>query len=121
MAPEIGLDEEALVALIERSVPAERRAEVFDLFDEMGRVHPNEPHWYLPLIGVQPESQGQGFGAALLRPVLAECDAKGLPAYLEATSSRSIPLYRRHGFVAIGEISVGSSPPIVPMLRRPEG
>jgi hypothetical protein len=28
-------------------------------------------------------------------------------------------LYRRHGFESLGTIQIGSSPPIVPKLRRP--
>lgn len=121
MAPGVGPDEQGLGALIERSVPAHRQKTVFDVLAEMGRVHPNEPHWYLPLVGVEPERQGQGIGATLLRAVLAQCDATGLPAYLEATSDRSIPLYSRHGFEPVGEIVVGDCPPIVPMMRRSAG
>jgi GNAT superfamily N-acetyltransferase len=118
MAPGAGPDEAALASVIEASVDAERRGAAFDLFGEMGREHPSEPHWYLPLIGVAPERQGRGLGAALLRPILAAADAAGLPAYLEATSPASVPLYARHGFLPFGAISVGGSPPIVPM-RRP--
>jgi GNAT superfamily N-acetyltransferase len=119
MAPGVGPDEAALASVIEASVGAERRGAVFDLFAAMGRVHPTEPHWYLPLIGVAPGRQGRGIGAALLRPVLAAADAAGLPAYLEATSPASVPLYSRHGFAPLGAIRVGGSPPIVPMLRPP--
>jgi GNAT superfamily N-acetyltransferase len=119
LAPGVGPDEDALSALIEQSVVKPRRAGVFALFDEMARLHPRTPHWYLPLIGVEPAQQGRGLGSALLRPVLEECDAARLPAYLEATSARSLPLYERHGFQAVGEIKVGDCPPIVPMLRQP--
>ena len=119
MQPGVGPDETALGALIERSVPAHCQATVFELFAEMGRVHPNEPHWYLPLIGVVPDQQGHGIGASLLQSVLTECDAAGLPAYLEATNPRSIPLYRRHGFAPVDRIVIGDCPPIVPMLRQP--
>lgn len=120
MEPGLGPDDAALEALIEQSAPAERKGAVFDLVGEMGRVHPSEPHWYLPLIGVAPASQGRGLGSALLETVLAECDAAVLPAYLEATSPRSIPLYRSHGFVPLREIRVGDCPPIMPMLRQPQ-
>jgi GNAT superfamily N-acetyltransferase len=119
LAPSAAPDEEALSALIERSVAKQRRADVFALFDEMARLHPRKPHWYLPLIGVEPAQQGRGLGSALLRPVLRECDAADLPAYLEATSVRNLPLYKRHGFEAVGQIKVGGCPPIVPMLRLP--
>jgi hypothetical protein len=42
-----------------------------------------------------------------------------MPAYLEATSARNLPLYQRHGFEALGTIQAGDSPVITPMLRRP--
>ncbi|MGH6833122.1 MAG: GNAT family N-acetyltransferase, partial [Methyloceanibacter sp.] len=80
---------------------------------------PKEPHWYLPLIGTDPAKQGNGYGSALLRHALAICDREKMPAYLEATSARNVPLYQRHGFEALGTIQVGSSPPITPMLRKP--
>jgi GNAT superfamily N-acetyltransferase len=120
LTPGSAPDEDALARLIDQSVPEHRRADVFALFAEMGRQHPLEPHWYLPLIGVEPVRQGHGIGAALLRPVLEACDATHLPAYLEATSSRSVLLYRRHGFEPVGVIEVGGCPPIVPMLRLPK-
>jgi len=38
--------------------------DVFTLFEEMAKCHPSGPHWYLPLIGVDPAHQGLDFGAA---------------------------------------------------------
>jgi GNAT superfamily N-acetyltransferase len=119
LAPGTGPDEQALGALVEESVAPEKRATLLAVFEEMGQRHPEEPHWYLPLIGVEPVWQGKGIGAALMRRGLAQSDADGLPAYLESTNPRNRPLYERHGFVALGEIKVGDCPPIVPMLRRP--
>jgi ribosomal protein S18 acetylase RimI-like enzyme len=84
----------------------------------MGRYHPREPHWYLPLIGVDPACQGGGCGAALMRHALSRCDRDRAPAYLESTNPRNITLYERHGFERLGTVQVGTSPPIVPMLRR---
>lgn len=112
-------DEEALVQTVQLGAPPAARAQALELFDAMGRWHPNEPHWYLPLIGAVPASQGRGLGAALLAHRLAKCDDEGLPAYLEATSERSVPLYQRHGFEVLTVLRVGTCPPIVPMVRRP--
>jgi ribosomal protein S18 acetylase RimI-like enzyme len=117
LSPDAAPDEGALMALVEASVAPHRRDETFALFEEMGRRHPDEAHWYLPLIGVDPAAQGRGYGSALLTYGLELCDRDDLPAYLEATSARSVPLYERHGFKVVGEIRVGSCPPIVPMLR----
>jgi ribosomal protein S18 acetylase RimI-like enzyme len=85
----------------------------------MGRYHPSEPHWYLPLIGVDPARQSQGHGSALMRHALAACDRDGRPAYLESTNPRNLPLYERHGFERLGTIQAGASPPLFPMLRKP--
>jgi ribosomal protein S18 acetylase RimI-like enzyme len=119
LPPGVHPDEEALAALIRRSVPERDQAEVFEFFSQMDSYHPGEPHWYLPMIGVVPEKQGQGYGSALLRPVLERCDAEGKLAYLEASSSRSVPLYERHGFEVVGKIQAGTSPTMLPMVRKP--
>ena len=42
-----------------------------------------------------------------------------MPAYLESSNPRNMSFYRRHGFEPLGAIQVGSSPTLVPMLRRP--
>jgi GNAT superfamily N-acetyltransferase len=63
--------------------------------------------------------QGRGVGSILIRHALEKCDREGVSAYLEATSARSVPMYERLGFEALGIIQVGNSPEIVPMLRKP--
>lgn len=83
-------------------------------------VHPREPHWYLFAIGVDPSAQGHGYGSALLRSVLAQCDARREPAYLEASTRDNARLYVRHGFRETGEISLADDGPRVwPMWRDP--
>jgi ribosomal protein S18 acetylase RimI-like enzyme len=118
LPPDVHADEDALVALLERSIPEEKQQEIFAFVEQMDNSHPSEPHWYLPMIGVDPTKQGNGCGSALLEHALERCD-EGQLAYLEASSSKSIPLYQRHGFELRDTIQVGSSPPLFPMLRRP--
>jgi GNAT superfamily N-acetyltransferase len=120
LPPGVHSDEEALAKLIERTIPAEDREEMLALFEQMAGYHPEEPHWYLPLIGVDPARQGKGYGSALLKHTLAACDRDRKLAYLEASSPTSVPLYERHGFEVLGTVQVGSSPPTFPMLRRPQ-
>jgi ribosomal protein S18 acetylase RimI-like enzyme len=43
--------------------------------EKMEYHHPREPHYYLQLLGVDPDHQGQGAGRALLKPMLHKCDA----------------------------------------------
>lgn len=84
--------------------------------------HPHEPHYYLFILGVEPEWQGMGIGAALMRPVLDRCDEERMPAYLEATTSRNRELYKRNGFEVVEEIELpGGGPPLWRMWREPRG
>jgi ribosomal protein S18 acetylase RimI-like enzyme len=92
-----------------------------EFFARQGAAHPHEPHWYLPFIGVDPAAQGRGLGSALLEAGLAEVDTAGLPAYLESTNPRNVPLYERFGFRVVGEIQVGASPVMHPMWRPAGG
>jgi ribosomal protein S18 acetylase RimI-like enzyme len=119
LAPGAGPDEAAIMTLIEETVVPEKQETLAAVIEAMGRTHPEEPHWYLSFVGVDPARQGRGVGTALLGPILARCDTAGLPAYLESTNARNRPLYERLGFRVMGEIVAGDCPPVIPMLRRP--
>ena len=119
LPPGVGPDEEAVTRVLKRTVDDGRHDEVFALFEQMDHYHPTEPHWYLPLIGVDPAHHRKGLGSALMKHALRLCDGDGLPAYLESSNPENIPLYERHGFEPLGTIQVGSSPPLCPMLRQP--
>ena len=78
----------------------------------MERLHPGKPEsYYLAAIGLDPSQQGRGLGSALMQPMLDRMDAEGIPAYLEASSTRSRALYERHGFVTTGEIELPAAAP----------
>jgi GNAT superfamily N-acetyltransferase len=94
-------------------------ARVFEIAALLDEHHPRGSFFYLQFIGVQPDQQGRGIGAALLTPVLDRCDRLGLPAYLEATSPRNRRLYERHGFHAAGDLAPLGGPPLWPMWRQP--
>jgi ribosomal protein S18 acetylase RimI-like enzyme len=111
-------DQEAMGEIMQSTLTPEQLEKVMAVFRQMADYHPHEPHWYLPLIGVDPAQQGKGLGDALMAHALARCDQDRTPAYLESSNPRNISLYRRHGFEVLGEIRAGASPPIVPMLRR---
>jgi GNAT superfamily N-acetyltransferase len=84
------------------------------------KKHPREPHFYLGILGTDPEHQGKGFGSALLQPVLERCDADGVPAYLESSKEANIPFYNRHGFEVTDTLHMPKGPPIWPMWRDPK-
>ncbi len=119
LPPGVSPNGDAMGAIIEANMPRERMQDGAGLFEQMNTFHPHEPHWYLPLIGTDPTMQGRGYGSALLKHALARCDRDGLPAYLESSNPVNVPLYQRHGFEVMGTIQQGSSPELVPMLRKP--
>jgi ribosomal protein S18 acetylase RimI-like enzyme len=112
-------DEAAIGALMESTADAGTATDGPKLMQQMASHHPKEPHWYLPLIGIDPAHQGKGLGSALLKHATDICDRDGMPAYLESSNLANVPLYERHGFKAMGRIQVGGSPVFTPMLRRP--
>jgi ribosomal protein S18 acetylase RimI-like enzyme len=120
LRPGVDPDEEALGSLLERTVAPDKMETVGEILEGMGTYHPDEPLWYLPLIGVDPAHQGRGLGTALLQHALQRVDEERLPAYLESSNPVNIPLYVRHGFEVIGEIRTGDAPVVTPMLRRPQ-
>lgn len=89
-------------------------------FAKADGLHPDEPHWYLDLVGTRPERQGEGIGARLLRPVLDRCDEQGLPVWTYSSNRQNLAFYHRLGFEVLDElVVVDGAPPVFPILRRP--
>jgi GNAT superfamily N-acetyltransferase len=84
------------------------------------RYHPKTPHYYLFAIGVTPGNKGQGIGTSLISHVLRQCDAEGVPAYLENSKEENLPFYAGHGFKVQQQIRfAASAPPVWLMWREP--
>ncbi|MBB3748644.1 ribosomal protein S18 acetylase RimI-like enzyme [Mycolicibacterium sp. BK634] len=97
-----------------------RLAAARTLTDLMKANHPEEPHWYLAMIGSDPTVRGGGFGRALMQSRLDRCDAEYAPAYLESSNPVNIPYYERFGFEVTGEIALPEGgPSLWPMWRAP--
>ena len=118
LPPGVEPDTDALDRIMKEHVDPALLPDIDGVFEQMAAYHPTDPHWYLPLIGIDPARQGHGYGSALMRHALERCDRDGAPAYLESSNPRNIPLYLRHGFEVMGEIQVGSSPTLTPMIRK---
>lgn len=114
-------DDEDLGAVFDAAIGAEhtRRFGVLDRL--MTDNHPHDrAHAYLPFVAVRPGRQSFGLGAALLGHRLAELDAAGEPAYLEASCPRSQRLYERLGFKAMPvSLDLPEGPSLQPMWREP--
>jgi ribosomal protein S18 acetylase RimI-like enzyme len=88
---------------------------------EVTSRHPRSPrHWYLYAIGTHTGAQGRGIGSALLQDRLEVLDRDGVPAYLESSNIRNVPLYQRHGFEVTDEVTIsGGGPTLWLMWREP--
>ena len=87
--------------------PSRRRFnQAMSWLDAEHRRRMPSPHWYLWALGVDPESQGQGAGTALLQPVLEQAAKEGTPCYLETQTLRNVHFYRRLGFEVLLETEV---------------
>jgi GNAT superfamily N-acetyltransferase len=89
--------------------------------DLLERKHPGAPHHYLFTLAVEPSMQGRGIGGRLMEPTLERCDREGVPAYLESTNERNVPLYERHGFRVLDEVALpDAGPTLWRMWREPD-
>lgn len=76
--------------------------------------------WYLSIVGIAPQFQGQGLGRALVKPILDKADKMRIPSYAETFTPRNRNFYNRLGYQEVGsfiEPVIGAEYWI--MLREP--
>ncbi len=98
---------------------ADRWAAMLEDFERVRREAVNTPHWFLALIGVDPDLQGRGIGTSLMEVGHAPADAEGLPCVLETFTDADAAYYRRHGYEAVLETTIANGVPLKAMVRRP--
>jgi len=103
--------------------PKEARDRMLGMVGYMDKVHEQamaKPHWYLWMIGVKPDIQGQGIGSRLLKPVLDQADADSKPCYLETETESNVAFYEKRGFtVATAEDVPNHNLKLWTMIREP--
>jgi len=77
-----------------------------EVTSRLSGVRPLLPHWYVSVLGVEPERQGEGVGGALLAALFELARANPAPIYLECDRPASIAFYRNHEFEIRGEESI---------------
>ena len=113
-------DEQKLEGIAQRWCGSEHAAAVLALVDQFDEHHPHDPpHYYLSLLGTDPQKRGRGTGLGLLAENLALIDSERESAYLEASNSDNVPLYERFGFATRSQFSVPGSPEVTTMWRDP--
>lgn len=118
LPPNVHSDEQKLTALISKEIDDAIQDDVAATFKLRESYLPDNPHWYIPVIGIDPFYQGKGYGSALLEYVFNEMLKNNETVYLESANKRNLSFYERHGFEVLAEIQSGSSPTIYPMVRE---
>jgi ribosomal protein S18 acetylase RimI-like enzyme len=69
---------------------------------------PNEPLFYVRMIGVRPESQGQGYARLLLEAVhrRSEAHPKSTGVALDTENAANVEIYKRMGYQVVGQAKV---------------
>jgi ribosomal protein S18 acetylase RimI-like enzyme len=62
---------------------------------------------YLWFIAVSPIHQQRGCGSRLLKEVLDHAKCSTLPVYLETSTERNLPWYKKHGFITYDTLDLG--------------
>jgi GNAT superfamily N-acetyltransferase len=91
----------------------------FEYVDSKHEELVSSPHWYLMLLGVDPEFQGKGYASLLLKGMLSQIDKERLPCYLETEKEENIQIYQHFNFKVIEEYTIpGTSVKLWAMLRE---
>lgn len=103
------------------------------VFDNMAKCYKtnhksimsNELHWYINMVGSDPECSGKGHGSQLMQQVMTLADEAGMSCFLEANDEKNRRFYEKFGFKCerTGEIQnewnpEGESHPVFYMVRR---
>jgi GNAT superfamily N-acetyltransferase len=78
---------------------------------------PDEPVWHLDTIGVAPNAQGIGIGAALMEHGLARARAERASVFLETGTARNVPWYERFGFRTVEDADAPDGGPHIWFMR----
>jgi hypothetical protein len=98
-----------------------RRLQAVDhVAEALHRTHAPGAHWYLWVIGVEPQRQGTGVAGRLMRPVFEQADRDPFRCYLETHKESNVRVYQRYGFRVMSESPVPGHPLTVwAMVRSP--
>ena len=70
------------------------------------QLQPESIMSYLWFIGVYPQYQSQGIGNKLLNSIIEDSDKKQRPIYLETSTLKNLPWYKKFGFQIYNELDL---------------
>lgn len=79
--------------------------------------YPKQPIYYLWFLGVLNSDQNKGIGSQLLSEIIQDSEKQQKPIYLETSTLKNLPWYKKFGFTIYKELDFGYK---LFMLRRGE-
>ncbi len=70
------------------------------------QLQSKELMYYLWFIGVDPEHQNEGIGSDLLKEIIEDSKHKERPIYLETSTLKNLPWYKKFGFQIYNELDL---------------
>jgi GNAT superfamily N-acetyltransferase len=109
--------QERWALLQQRQASMASRFERADAISE--KYKPQEPHFYLGVLGVHPSMQGKGAGRALIKAYcdLAERDHVSAGTFLETAQRKNLAFYERCGFQLLGQGELAPGKPFWCLFR----
>lgn len=98
-------------------LPAGALARMREYDEAVHSALPDEPFWYLGVLGTHPASAGRRWGRAVMAAGLRRAAADGLPSILETSNPGNVEIYRRAGWEVVREVAAPL--PIWVMRRSP--
>jgi GNAT superfamily N-acetyltransferase len=86
-------------------------------WDWLGAHLPDEPSWFLDILGVREGARGRGVASMLVRHGLGLAHAEGVPAVLETGNPVNVPMYEHLGFRVIEQDDAPEGGPTIWFLR----
>ncbi len=79
---------------------------IFEIIEDDRKNLDIGPFYYINIIGVAPEFQGQGFGGKLLRVLIEKSKEEGKSIYLETETEENVKFYEKFGFKLLKVITL---------------
>ena len=95
--------------------------DVWNVIPLIDRHRPQDPHWYLDILGVDPDHASTGIGSALITHGLKRCYESGKLVFLDTLMEGNARFFEKHGFDVTASFTLPSCLAIWTMVRQPGG
>jgi GNAT superfamily N-acetyltransferase len=91
---------------------------IVEFMSPLAESHVPTQAWYLSIVGIHPDAQGNGLGKVLLQPTLEEAASLRQVCYLETFTPRNIEFYQRLGFAQVAQYAEPTTGSTYAIMRR---